>query len=101
MRFALDEITIWRDCQPPNHEAWGRTNPHVKAPEGYRPTQAKKMVAPAEASATKLLKVLFIRDYFRRWLTRFELGAYFLNLSCLLFELRSQNLHFFLLQGDS
>jgi hypothetical protein len=97
VRFALDENRIWRDCQPPNHEAWGHTNPHVSAPEGYR----QKKVAPAEASATKLLKVLFIRDYFGRWLARFELGAHFLNLSCLLFELRSKNLHLFLLQGDS
>ena len=59
------------------------------------------MVAPAEASATKLLKVLFIRDYFWRWLARFEPGTHLLNLSCLLFELRSQNVHFFLLQCDS
>ena len=59
------------------------------------------MVAPASAGATKLLKVLFIRDYFRRWLARFELSAHFLNLSCLLFELRSKDLHFFVLQGDS
>ena len=46
------------------------------------------------------VEALFIRDYFRRWLARFELGAHFLNLSCLLFELRSENLHLFLLQGD-
>src|SRR5262245_16074707 len=58
------------------------------------------MVAPAEASATKLLKVLFIRDYFRRWLARFELGAHLLDLSCLFFELCRENLHLFRLQGD-
>ena len=46
------------------------------------------------------VEALFIRDYFRRWLARFKLGAHFLDLSCLLFELRSENLHLFLLQGD-
>jgi hypothetical protein len=44
-------------------------------------------------------EALFIRDYFRRWPARFELGAHFLDLSCLLFELRRQNLHLFLLQA--
>ena len=44
---------------------------------------------------------LSIRDYFRRWLARFKLGAHLLDLSCLLFELRSENLHLFLLQGHS
>ena len=47
------------------------------------------------------VKALSIRDYFRRRLTRFKLGAHFLDLRCLLFELRSENLHLFLLQGDS
>ena len=45
-------------------------------------------------------EALFIRDYFRRWPARFELGAHFLDLSCLLFELRSENLHPFLLLSD-
>ena len=48
-----------------------------------------------------MMEALFIRDYFRRWPARFKLGAHFLDLSCLLFELRSENLHLFLLQGDS
>src|SRR6476646_7780334 len=52
------------------------------------------MRAPSECGR------LSIRDYFRRWLARFKLGAHFLDLSCLLFELRSENLHLFLLQGD-
>ena len=46
------------------------------------------------------VEALFIRDYFRRWLARFKLGAHLLDLSCLLFELRSENLRLFLLQGD-
>src|SRR6266513_146298 len=44
---------------------------------------------------------LSVRDYFRCWLARFKLGAHLLDLSGLLFELRSENLHLFLLQGDS
>ena len=65
-----------------------------------QPRQQKEMVAPAEASATKLLKVLFIRDYFRRRLARFKLGTHLLDLSCLLFKLRRENLHPFLLLRD-
>ena len=44
--------------------------------------------------------IIYSRLYFRRWLVRFKLGAHFLDLSCLLFELRRENLHPFLLQGD-
>jgi hypothetical protein len=41
--------------------------------------------------------VLVIVDHFRRGRARFKLGAHFLDLSCLLFELDSENLYFFLL----
>ena len=38
--------------------------------------------------------------HFWSWLARFKLGAHFLDLGGLLFELRRENLHPFLLQGD-
>ena len=43
---------------------------------------------------------LAIRNYFRRWLARFKLGAHLLDLSCLLFELSCENLHLLVLQSD-
>jgi len=58
-------------------------------------------VAPRRSERHQNVEALFIRDYFRRWLARFDLGAHLLDLSCLLFELRRENLHLFLLQGDS
>src|SRR3954452_21817431 len=41
-------------------------------------------------------EALFIRDYFRRWLARFKLGAHFLDLSCLFFQLGGESLYLFL-----
>jgi hypothetical protein len=41
-----------------------------------------------------------VRDYLRRGFAHFELGAHFLDLRGLLFDLRRQDFHFFLLLRD-
>ena len=43
----------------------------------------------------------FVHDHFGRWFTHLELCAHFLDLRGLLFELRGQNFHSFLLLRDS
>ncbi len=72
----------------------------VNAPNGYGTLQQQHKGGARRGERHQNVESLFIRDYFRRWLARFKLGAHFLDLSCLLFELRSENLHLFLLQGD-
>ena len=74
--------------------------PTLSAPDGYGHSRQQHNGGARRGERHQNVEALFIRDYFRSWLARFKLGTHFLDLSCLLFELRRENLHLFLLQGD-
>ena len=90
------------DCCPSRKSLGARahTTLHLSAPHGYGTVQAQHKGGARRGERHQNVEALFIRDYFRGWLARFKLGAHFLDLSCLLFELRRENLHLFLLRGD-
>ena len=52
------------------------------------------------ASPGKITSLRFVRDHLWRRFAHFKLGAHFLDLGRLLFELRGENLHPFLLLRD-
>ena len=98
MRFVIDQVGFELSAEINGPRL---RNVHLSAPEDMAHFMQQHNWWRSPRRAPPNVEALSIRDYFRSWLARFKLGAHFLDLSCLLFELRRENLHLFLLQRDS